>query len=196
MTTFDFGFGPVPAHQHPNGRGWVADTAHVDDSAYIGPDARVFGDARVSGNARVSGDARVFGDARVYGDAWVSGDAWVFGNAQVYGGAQVYGDARVYGDAWVYGGAQVSGGAWVFGNAQVSGGAKLAKSSDYLLIGPIGSRAAFMTWTRSDNCIATGCFRGTIKEFLAAVRETHGDNEHAQAYRAAVEFIRAMEKQP
>ena len=142
MTTFDFGFGPVPAHQHPNGRGWVADTAHVDDSAYIGPDARVFG------------------------------------------------GARVYGDARVFGGAQVSGG------AQVYGGAKLAKSSDYLLIGPIGSRAAFMTWTRSDNCIATGCFRGTIKEFLAAVRETHGDNEHAQAYRAAVEFIRAMEKQP
>ena len=136
MTTFDFGFGPVPAHQHPNGRGWVADTAHVDDSAYIGPDARIFSDAWVSGDARVSGGARVFG------------------------------------------------------------GAKLAKSSDYLLIGPIGSRAAFMTWTRSDNCIATGCFRGTIKEFLAAVRETHGDNEHAQAYRAAVEFIRAMEKQP
>ena len=123
-TTFDFGSGPVPAHRHPNGGGWVADTARVDDSAYIGPAAQVFG------------------------------------------------------------------------NAQVSGGAKLAKSSDYLLIGPIGSRAAFMTWTRSDNCIATGCFRGTIKEFLAAVRETHGDNEHAQAYRAAVEFIRAMEKQP
>ena len=160
MTTFDFGFGPVPAHQHPNGRGWVADTAHVDDSAYIGPDAQVSGDARVSGGAQV------------YGGAWVSG------NAQVYGGAQVSGDA------------------WVFGNAQVSGGAKLAKSSDYLLIGPIGSREAFMTWTRSDDCIATGCFRGTVKEFLAAVRETHGDNEHAQAYRAAVKFIRAMEKQP
>ena len=55
MTTFDFGFGPVPAHQHPNGRGWVADTAHVDDSAYIGPDARVFGDARVYGGAWVYG---------------------------------------------------------------------------------------------------------------------------------------------
>lgn len=26
--TFDFGFGPVPAHWHPNGGGWVADTAH------------------------------------------------------------------------------------------------------------------------------------------------------------------------
>ena len=140
MTTFDFGYGPVPAHQHPRGGGWVADTARVEDSAYIGPSAQV------------------------------TGNAWVYGNAQVTG------DARVY------------------GRAQVTGNAKLAKSSDYLLIGPIGSRAAFMTWTRSDNCIATGCFRGTIKEFLAAVRETHGDNEHAQAYRAAVEFIRAMEK--
>ena len=134
MTTFDFGYGPVPAHLHPHGGGWVADTAHVDDSAYVGPNARV------SGNALVSGDARVYGDAQVYGNATI------------------------------------------------------AKSSDYLLIGPIGSRADFMTWTRSDNCIATGCFRGTIEEFLAAVRETHGDNEHTQAYRAAVKFIRAMEK--
>ena len=152
MTTFDFGYGPVPAHQHPRGGGWVADTARVEDSAYIGP------------------SAQVYGDAWVYGSAQVTGDAWVSGNA------------RVYGDAWVY------------GSAQVTGNAKLAKSSDYLLIGPIGSRADFMTWTRSDNCIATGCFRGTVKEFLLAVRETHGDNEHAQAYRAAVEFIRAMEK--
>ena len=139
-TTFDFGLGPVPAHQHVNGGGWVADSAQVADSVYV------------------ELSARVYGDARVYGNAWVSGDA------------------RVYGDAWV------------------AGGATIFKSSDYLLIGPIGSREAFMTWTRSDDCIATGCFRGTVKEFLAAVHETHGDNEHAQAYRAAVKFIRAMEK--
>src|SRR5690606_37053101 len=49
-TMFDFGSGPVPAHQHPNGGGWVADTAHVADSAYVGRNARVFGDARVSGD--------------------------------------------------------------------------------------------------------------------------------------------------
>ena len=70
--TFDFGFGPVPAHQHPNGLGWVADTAHVDPSAYVGPNARVYGYARVSGSARVYGDAHVSGDARVSGDAHVS----------------------------------------------------------------------------------------------------------------------------
>jgi hypothetical protein len=27
MTAFDFGNGPVPAHRHPNGGGWVADTS-------------------------------------------------------------------------------------------------------------------------------------------------------------------------
>jgi len=27
MTKFDFGAGPVPAHKHKNGGGWVADTA-------------------------------------------------------------------------------------------------------------------------------------------------------------------------
>jgi hypothetical protein len=53
--TFDFGDGrgPVPAHQHTNGGGWVSDTATVHDTAYVGPDALVYGDARVSGNAWV-----------------------------------------------------------------------------------------------------------------------------------------------
>ena len=50
MTTFDFGDGkgPVSAHQHVNGGGWVADTAFVAETAYVGPDARVYGDAEVT----------------------------------------------------------------------------------------------------------------------------------------------------
>jgi hypothetical protein len=41
MITFDFGDGkgPVPAHKHPNGGGWVA------DSAWVSGDAWVYGDA-------------------------------------------------------------------------------------------------------------------------------------------------------
>ena len=59
--THDFGDGngPVPAHRHTNGGGWVANTTNVYDSAYIGPDAWVFGNAWVHGNARVSGAALV-----------------------------------------------------------------------------------------------------------------------------------------
>ena len=67
MTVFNFGFGPVPAHRHSNGGGWVADTATVADTAYVGPDAMVSGNAEVYGNARVSGNAQMFGDARVFG---------------------------------------------------------------------------------------------------------------------------------
>jgi hypothetical protein len=69
---FGDGKGPVPAHQHPNGGGWVADTAKVADTSYVGPDAWVYGNAEVSGTARVYGDAQVSGTARVSGDAWVS----------------------------------------------------------------------------------------------------------------------------
>ena len=73
-TTFDFqdGNGPVPAHQHSNGGGWVADTARVAVTSFVGPDARVSGNAWVSDNAVVSDNARVYGNARVSGDAWVS----------------------------------------------------------------------------------------------------------------------------
>jgi len=51
--TFDFGNGPVPAHQHSNGGGWVADTAMVENTAYVGPNARVYGYAWVYGNSGV-----------------------------------------------------------------------------------------------------------------------------------------------
>src|SRR5947199_289279 len=77
--TFDFqdGNGPVPAHQHENGGGWVANSANVWPTAYVGPKALVSGEALVSGKARVSGEARVFGKARVFGEARVSGDIFL-----------------------------------------------------------------------------------------------------------------------
>jgi NDP-sugar pyrophosphorylase family protein len=59
MTTFDFGFGPVPAHRHKNGGGWVADSATVADTAYVGPNARVFGKARVGGEVRIEETIRL-----------------------------------------------------------------------------------------------------------------------------------------
>jgi len=74
---FDFGSGHVPAHQHPNGGGWVADSARVSETAYIG------------NNARVSDNAWVYGNARVYDNAWVYGNAWVYDGACVSANARV-----------------------------------------------------------------------------------------------------------
>ena len=111
MTTFDFGDwkGRVPAHQHPNGGGWVADTAHVDETAYVGPNARVYGNAQVRGYAQVkdcaavrgwaqvSGWAKLIGRARVTSYAEISGDALVSGNAVINNTARVSNNACVYG---------------------------------------------------------------------------------------------------
>ena len=52
-------------HRHPNGGGWVQDTALVAPTAYVGPDAQVYGSARVYGTARVFGKERVYGAALV-----------------------------------------------------------------------------------------------------------------------------------
>ena len=58
-TTHNFGdgAGPVLAHRHANGGGWVADTATVEPTVFVGRDARVFGTACVFGTARVGARA-------------------------------------------------------------------------------------------------------------------------------------------
>jgi len=109
------------------------------------------------------------------------GNCWVYGNARVYGDAKVFGDAEVYGNAEVYGDAKV------FGNAEVYGNARVSSPSDILTIFPIGSRAACLTILRNKTC-RTGCFYGTVDEFLAAVQTTHGDNKYAKQYRDAIDY--------
>ena len=132
-------------------------------------------------NLDQSGDAWVYGDARVYDDAWVSGDARVSGNAQVSGDALVSGNALVYGDARVS------------GNAQVYGDAQIFKMSHYVVAGPLGSRDDFTTFFRTKHHtigVKCGCFRGNTDELLKAVETVHGDNKHAQAYKAAVDLAK------
>ena len=93
------------------------------------------------------------------------------------------------GDAWVSGHAWVSGNARVFGNAEVSGNA------DHLVIGPIGSRKGYTTFYRRNDgvtMVVCGCFHDTIDAFEEQVVRTHGVNEHAKAYQAAVQFVKAV----
>jgi carbonic anhydrase/acetyltransferase-like protein (isoleucine patch superfamily) len=170
--------------------GFIASECNLSayGNAWVYGDARVYSNAWVYGDAQVSGNVWVYGNARVYRNAWVSGDAQVSGNARVYGDAWVYGNARVYGSAWVYGDAQLSGNAWVSGNARVSGNAS------FLLIGPIGSRRAFLS-IYADAKIkvryTTGCFSGSRAELLAAVKKTH---KAGTLYRKQYDAALAMAK--
>ena len=104
-TMFDFndGKGPVRAHRHFNGGGWIADSAIVADSVYLGPNARVYDTASVHCNVKL------FGNARVCGNAWVTDSATVYGNAVVFGNAKVFGNAEVHDNAMIFGDVKVNG---------------------------------------------------------------------------------------
>ena len=164
-----------------------------DRDTWVYGNAWAYGEARVYGNALVSGEARVYGNALVGGDARVGGNASVSGDARVEGKALVGGDARVEGNALVSGNARVGGNALVSGNARVYGEARVKGPRDIYWISCIGSRDGTTTFFRNANngiSVSCGCFYGTIDEFAAAVTKTHGDNEHAQAYRHAIEIAK------
>ncbi|ARP90292.1 hypothetical protein CAL14_08340 [Bordetella genomosp. 9] len=62
-----------------------------------------------------------------------------------------------------------------------------------LTIGPIGSvgRTIFAWVTDKGLRIEAGCFFGTRDEFVAILADTHGGNEHAREYTAALALIDA-----
>ena len=160
---------------------------------YIEEFENLFGDAWVCGDARVFGNAQVYGNARVYGDAWVSGNARVFGKARVFGNAQVYGDAQVCGNVWVYGDAQVYGNAQVSGDAQVRGDARIdciKAHCGFDVFGSYGRHTHAYITAENKIEITCGCFRGSIEEFEAKVRKTHGDNQYAHEYLAIIYLIK------
>ena len=168
----------------------VYGNAWVYGNAMVGGDAEVYGNAWVYGNAMVHGNAMVGGDAEVYGNAWIYGNAMVGGDAEVYCNAIVYGNARVHGNARVGGDAEVYGNAWVYGNAMVHGDSYVYKPEHILVIGPIGSRNGYTTFTRNkagEIKVKCGYFFGDTPEFLDEVEKTHGDSKYGNVYRLAVQ---------
>lgn len=147
--------------RHPNGGGFVADTATVDATARVGPNALVLGSARVLGNARVEDFAVVMDGAVVSDNAVVSGHALVKDQAQVCGYGKVRDWATVGGRWKVCDNGRVLERAWLldagevcengtikgavadYGNARVSGYA--VKEGDCANGVPV-NRQVLMCW--------------------------------------------------
>ena len=70
---------------------------------------------------------------------------------------------------------------------------ELQRSSDVLIVGPIGSRNGNTTIYHTDQGIFVrcGCFRGSLNEFSEKVKETHGESKHAKDYLALIDFVKA-----
>src|SRR5690606_23007456 len=72
----------------------------------------------------------------------------------------------------------------------------LVGSRPIFQIGPIGSGSRYLVAFLTDKGIhlRTGCFFGTREQFESQLADTHGDNEHAEEYRAALALIDAHER--
>lgn len=202
---FGDGNGPVPAHRHPNGGGWVADTAWVAPTAFVGPDAQIYGKAYVSGRAFICERARVFGHATVWQRAELSGSAQVYdwahvaGDARVYGRAHVYGHARISGDAQVYGRAHVYGDAEVSGRARLLGDWRIPETRHIFVAGPIGMCNEFVTFAFQPEgkvLVATRWFSGTLDDFVQAVHLQREGDYYVREYTALVNAVREMARLP
>ena len=70
-------------------------------------------------------------------------------------------------------------------------GSKLIGDRPIIQIFPIGSRGDYLTAYITDKgpFVKTGCFFGTIEKFKEAVKNTHGNNNHAEEYLAAIALI-------
>lgn len=99
----------------------------------------------------------------------LSDNAWVFGNAQVYG------NARVFGNAWVYGDARID---------------CIKAHCGFDVFGSYGRHTHAYITAENKIEITCGCFRGSIEEFEAKVRKTHGDNQYANEYLAIIYLIK------
>ncbi|MHC4250101.1 MAG: DUF6055 domain-containing protein, partial [Planctomycetota bacterium] len=151
----------VAGGAHPNGGGFVAETATAEPTVYVGPNAQVLGKAKVLGNARVAGYAVVKDNATVRDHARVSGHAVVSGNANVRDRAKlrdyatvtgrnvIRDNARILEHAYtdggfreLYGNATLKGVAWVGGRV---GGSAIVDGS--YRKGNLIDKGIWLTWS-------------------------------------------------
>lgn len=78
------------------------------------------------------------------------------------------------------------------GGADLGDWGKLSSFEDILIVGVIGSRYDYTTMYHTDKgvFVQCGCFRGTLEEFAAKVKETHSETKYERDYLALVEFAK------
>lgn len=183
------------------GKAKVYENARVVDNSFVLLGSKVYGDAYVGTCSYVANNSKVYGSAAVTGCAVVTNGAEVYGNATIAGGAVVSDGAKVFDAAIVDHGADVNGKVTVHNTAKVSGGAIIVDGdidsrSDFICVGPIGSRDAYTTYNLKTGTVCTGCFVGTLEEFekqVITIHGTHGgENKHYKSYKNLIEYFKTI----
>ena len=193
----DFGSGEVAAYRWRNSdgsaSGIVAASATVADTAFIGPDASI-------GPGAIIGDGASIGDKACIGYRASIAAGVSIGAYAAIGAVASIGDMTCIGHRATIGGgssigafASVGDRAVIGAYARIGDRAVIEAADWHMAGGPCGSRDAMWTAVHSrEHGLRwwVGCQRGiSTEELLAAVQETHSNNEHAQAYRRAVRDV-------
>ena len=171
--TYDFGAGPVPAHQHPNGGGWVAAAAFVAPKAWIGPAARVAGGTIWGGT---------IGGGTIGGGTIWGGTIW---GGTIRGGTIGGGTIR----GGTIGGGTIWGGTIWGGTIR---GGTIRGDRDVMVVGPVGSENQTVTLVRDgdSHLLGIGCWHGyKVGDMAAEVQCRVGDRPDLMAEYAAVETL-------
>jgi hypothetical protein len=187
-TTFDFrdGYGPVAAHKHPNGGGWVADTATVPD------------EVAVPGSASIGEGASIGEWASIGYGASIGEGASIGRRASIGYGASIGRRASIGEWASIGYGASIGRRASIGPRASIGEGASIGEADWWITVGPQGSRNAMLTavWSKERGLRWwVGCQYGIgTEELRASVEKTHGGNiAHWEDY---AHIIECVEKHP
>jgi carbonic anhydrase/acetyltransferase-like protein (isoleucine patch superfamily) len=119
--TSDGGRLRVEAHRHPNGGGWVANTAKVDPAVYVSASSEVFDKAEIRGHVIIKGRCRVFGHAKIDGNVTLLGDVTVGENVRIFDSATISGRIDIKNNVGIYGVSSVCGEVILSNNVTIHG---------------------------------------------------------------------------
>ena len=155
-----------------------------------------FGSGEVSSYRWINADGSASGivaeSATVADSAFIGPDAIIGAYARICYRASISAGASICDGSSIGDEAAIGDGARIGDGASIGDGAVI-EAADWHMAGACGSRKAVWTAVHSrEHGLRwwVGCQRGISTDaLLAAVQETHGDNEHAQAYRHAVQCV-------
>ncbi|HRR75550.1 MAG TPA: DUF6055 domain-containing protein [Ruminococcus sp.] len=191
------GYSKGKGHIHPNGGGWVDDSASVADSVYVGPDAMVLGNAKLSGSVRVEDHAVAANSVTakdnvvISGHAIVDGGGWVYDNGWKMGSVSLSGSAVISGSAVVTNSCSVSGSAKVQQKAYLADAVKLtdnavAKGMSYIYGSQTYSGSAVLDGDFcNDKSVTDGINFGWLDDY--------GHHSSPESYIAGYDFSSASE---
>lgn len=149
---------------------WVYPGACAFEKSLIIDDAKLHEEVMAHGCCVIAENANLKGRIHIYGNSYITGDCTIKNMAKlpirISGAAEIRYNAEIIAYSPFL----------TFLNEKFKKHAKIHSNSDYLCIGPIGSRSDYTTFYNTEDqgiWVTCGCFNGSIDDFKRQMKKTH-----------------------